>query len=64
MLYLTLSEAIKTQRIQDFIAQEEARGVSPASDKDFRQALSLVITAKPQEDQTSHSPERDGSSGK
>lgn len=61
---LSLSEALKTKRLQDFIAQEEARGVPPADLLEVQSLIDEMITAKPQEDQTSHSPERDGSSGK
>lgn len=64
MLPLTLSKAIKTNRLEDFIAQEEARGVSPADLAEVNTLIREMITTKPQEDQTSHSPERDGSSGK
>jgi hypothetical protein len=39
MLQLTLSEAIKTHRLQEFIAQEEARGVRPANEKDLEKAI-------------------------
>lgn len=61
---LSLSQAIKTKRLQDFIAQEEARGVPPANLREVQTLIDEMIKAKPQEDQTSHSPERDGSSGK
>lgn len=36
MLQLTLSEAIRTHRLQKFIAQEEARGVAPVELKEFQ----------------------------
>jgi hypothetical protein len=36
MLQLTLSEAIKTRRLQEFIAQEEAHGVPAANLKKFQ----------------------------
>lgn len=61
---LSLSKAIKTQRIQDFIAQEEARGVPKADLAEVEALIEATIKATPQEDQTSHSPERDDSSGK
>jgi hypothetical protein len=61
---LSLAQAIKTKRLQDFIAQEEARGVAPADLAEVEILIREMITTKPQEDQTSHSPERDGSSGK
>ena len=58
---LTLSEAIKTWRLQDFIDQEEARGVGPVDRAELDNALSKVIKAPRSKDQTSHSPSRDGS---
>lgn len=64
MLGLTLAEAIKTNRLEDFIAQEEARGVPVANAKEFQKSIDAIIKATPQEDQTSHSRERDGSNGK
>jgi hypothetical protein len=61
---LTLSEAIKTKRLQDFIDQEEARGVPPASLKEFQDLAARLIKDTPQASQTSRSRGRDGSSGK
>jgi hypothetical protein len=61
---LTLSEAVKTGRLQEFIAQEEARGIGSIDRADLDRALAKVIKAPRSEDQTSHSPSRDGSTGK
>lgn len=62
---LTLSEALRTGRLNDFIAQEEARGVGPAQSPDLDKAIKILATTPPQsEDQTSHSSSDDGSSGK
>lgn len=61
---LTLSEAIKTRKIQEFIAQEEARGVAPADLKEFQNLADRLIKDTPQEDRTSRSRVRGGSSGK
>jgi hypothetical protein len=36
---LSLAEAIKTGRLEEFIAQEEARGIGPAKRKDLDRAL-------------------------
>jgi hypothetical protein len=36
---LTLSEAIKTNRINEFVKQEEARGVGPVSREDLDAAI-------------------------
>lgn len=62
---LTLSEAIKAGRLNEFIAQEEARGVGPANQKEVQAALLLLATTPTQSgDQTSRSPSRDGSTEK
>lgn len=61
---LTLSEAIKTGRLQDFIAQEEARGVEPVTGSELDRALKTVIKPPQSEDRTSRSASRDGSTGK
>lgn len=61
---LTLSEALKTGQLRDFIAQEEARGVEPVNLKEFQDLAERLIKDTPQEGQTSRSPGRDGSSGK
>jgi hypothetical protein len=61
---LTLSEAIKTRKIQEFIAQEEARGVAPIDLKEFQDLAARLIKDTPQANQTSRSPGRGGSSGK
>lgn len=39
MLGLTLTEAIKTHRLEEFIAQEEARGVPAADIKEFKKLV-------------------------
>lgn len=36
---LTLAEAIKTGRLQEFIAQEEKRGIGPADCRDLERAI-------------------------
>jgi hypothetical protein len=61
---LSLREAIRANRLEEFIAQEEARGVGPIDRAELDRALVKVIKAPRLEDQTSHSPSRDGSSGK
>jgi hypothetical protein len=61
---LTLSQAVKTGRLQEFIAQEEARGVGPIDRAELDRALAKMIKAPRSEDQTSRSPSRDGSTGK
>lgn len=61
---MSLQDAIKDGRLEDFIAQEEARGVGPISEAEFDNTASTVIRTPPQYDQTSGSPLRDGSRGK
>jgi len=61
---LSLSEAIKSDRLADFIAQEEARHVGPISRAEFDAAAAALIKAPQSEDQTSRSASGDGSSGK
>lgn len=64
MTRLTLSQAVSQGRLQDFIAQEEARGVGPAPSKDLGNALSRLIKEPRSGDQTLRSGERGGSTGK
>lgn len=61
---LSLADAIKAGRLDDFVAQEEARGVGPISEAEFNDTASLVIKTPQSDDQTSRSPRRDGSRGK
>lgn len=61
---LSLSDAMKTGRLSDFVAQEEERGVGPVNQTELEIAIKLMATSKPQEDQTSRSQQRGGSSGK
>jgi hypothetical protein len=61
---LTLSEAVKTARLQEFIAQEEARGIGPASRAEFEALTEALIKAPQSKDQTSRSPSGNGSTGK
>lgn len=61
---LSLSKAMESGRLQEFIVQEEARGVGPISEAEFDEAASTVIRTQQPADQTSGSPRRDGSRGK
>ena len=51
---LTLSEALETGRLQEFIEQAEAEGIGPADRAPF-DALVERVTAPRPEDQTSRS---------
>ena len=53
---LSLSQALIEGRLEDFVAQEEARGVQPISEAEFELTTSAVIKTPPQDDQTSGSP--------
>jgi hypothetical protein len=61
---LTFISARKSDRLADFISQEEARGVGPSNKNDLDDALSALIKAAQSADQTSRSPLSDGSPGK
>lgn len=58
---LTLEEARKTGRLQEFIAQAEAAGVGPIPEADFNATAEAVIRTPQPDDQTSGSPRRGGS---
>jgi hypothetical protein len=60
---LTLQDALKFNRLDDFIAQAEADGVA-AADRDLFDAVMGRVTAPQPEGQTSRSPVRGGSRGK
>lgn len=60
---LTLEQARATGRLQDFIAQEEARGIGPAAQADFDKAIAALIKVPQSEDQTLRSSSRGGSTG-
>jgi hypothetical protein len=60
---LSLREAIRANRLEEFIVQEEARGIGPINRADLDRALAKVIKAPLSKDQTSRSPLPDGSTG-
>jgi hypothetical protein len=60
---ITLAEALKTGKLNEFVDQAEANGVGPISRSDFDEILGKVTAPRP-EDQTSRSPARGGSRGK
>jgi hypothetical protein len=61
---LSLSEAIREDRLLEFIEQEEARGVGPISQKNFDRAVKALATQPRSEDRKSRSASRGGSTGK
>lgn len=60
---LTLQDALKFNRLDDFIAQAEAEGVAAADREMFEDMVGRVTAPQP-EGQTSRSPGRGGSRGK
>ena len=61
---ITLAQALKENRLDDFIREQEKAGVGPVSEAAFDRAASKVIKHETRSDQTSRSPSGDGSSGK
>ena len=53
--YLPLAKALETNRISEFVAQEEARGIGPIDRAEFDGTVAKVIKAQRSEDRTSHS---------
>lgn len=58
---ISLNDALRSGRLNEFIAQEEARGVGPISEAEFDETASQVIKTPQSDGQTSRSPRRDGS---
>jgi hypothetical protein len=61
---LSLSEAKKTDRLEEFIAEQEAAGAGPIQIDAFRELAKSLIKAPPPKDQTSRSASGGNSSGK
>ena len=49
---LTLREALASDRLEDFVRQEEARGVELANGSDLERALALLIIQRRSEDRS------------
>jgi hypothetical protein len=62
--HMTLREAISGGRLREFAAQEEARGVGPASRKAFDAVVAGAIKSPKSKGRTSRSSSRPGSAGK
>ena len=58
---LSLSEALESERLQEFIDQQEARGTGPITAAEFDETAATIIKTPPQSGQTSRSPRRGGS---
>lgn len=61
---LTLAEAIRLKRLDEFAKQEERRGVQPVDQAGLNEALSKAVKPPRSAHQTSRSPSRGGSGGK
>ena len=61
---LSLKEALKTDRLEEFVRQEESRGVAGAQLAELEETLAAAIKQPQSKDQTSRSPSSDGSTGK
>ena len=51
---LTLSEAQKSDRLEEFIAEQEAAGIGPIEIDAFEALAAALIKAQPPKDRTSH----------
>jgi uncharacterized protein YehS (DUF1456 family) len=49
---LTLREALASDRLEDFVRQEETRGFELANGSDLERALALLITQRRSEDRS------------
>lgn len=58
---LSLMQALNEDRLEDFIAQEEFRGVQPIREAAFDETASTIIRTPLPDDQTSGSLRLDGS---
>lgn len=61
---LSLAEARKTGRLEEFIRQCEASGLDTVDENDFLLAVETVSKHETQSDRTSRLSSRDGSTGK
>jgi hypothetical protein len=61
---LSLAKALKENRLEEFIRQQEAAGIGPVKEAVFLKAASNVIKHEPRSDRTSRSASRGGSTGK
>lgn len=58
---ITLSQAISSGKLADFIEQEEKRGVGPAPTAEVEKAIRLLAKRKQSAGRTSRSASGDGS---
>lgn len=60
---LSLRDAIREGRLEEFIQQAEQDGLAPADRAEFERRLGRLVRAPQQEHQTSHSRAHGGSRG-
>ncbi len=60
---LTLAEAIRTKRLAEFIAEQEANGIREADPAAFDRLIEAAVKPPQSKGQTSRSPSRGGSTG-
>jgi len=61
---ITLADALRENRLEEFIRQQEEAGIGPVDERLFLKAARRVIKHEPRSDRTSRSASRDGSTGK
>ena len=61
---LSLKKALKTSRLEDFMTQEELRGIGPVDARELMNTIEATIKPKRSKDRTSRSPSRGGSTEK
>jgi hypothetical protein len=62
--HLTLSSALKSGRLEDFIRQQEAAGVGPATESHVLEAIAKVAKSGKSAGRTSRLPSAGGSTGR
>ena len=61
---ITLADALKTDRLDDFIRQQEAAGTGPAAETEVLEAIAKVAKSGKSAGRTSRSASAGGSTGK
>jgi hypothetical protein len=61
---LTLSDALQTNRLEEFIRQQEAAGTGPATETEVLEAIAKVAKSGKSAGRTSRSTSAGGSTGR
>jgi hypothetical protein len=64
MMRLSLAQAVKENRLPEFISQQESMGVGAINRSEFDSVVEAAVTQPQSQGQTSGSPAHGGSSGK